>query len=357
MKIATVVGARPQFIKAAVLSRLIREEYSRQVSEFIIHTGQHYDPDMSDIFFDELDIPRPHVNLEVGSGRHGAMTAEMLTQLEAQFLDLKPDLVLVYGDTNSTLAAALAAVKMQIPVAHVEAGLRSFNWQMPEEINRVVTDRISRWLFCPTPVATRNLAQEGVNPKNFFLVGDVMLDSVLYHKSKAKLSKELEARLADFSIFAVATVHRAENTDHISRLSQISQGLNALAERQPILFPVHPRTRGALQKLPPLHPNIHLLAPLGYLEMLALVNRSGLVLTDSGGLQKEAAFLGKACVILRDETEWLELVEQGVSGLAGANPSKITALATEFMNREIQFKPEFFGNGLAGKKILETLIS
>jgi len=315
VRIFTVVGARPQFIKASVLSRLVRSErYRGRATEFLVHTGQHYDENMSDVFFREMEIPDPDVNLGIGSGTHGRMTGEMLASIETLLLERRPDIVLVYGDTNSTLAGALAAAKLGIPVAHVEAGLRSYNMQMPEEINRLLTDHVSTWLFCPTTNAVENLRREGVpnslytgRQQSVLTVGDVMLDASLHYRARASersLSKRPAARLGLPPRYVLATIHRAENTDKIERLRSIVQGLNAVADT-PIVFPIHPRTLKALATAGvALGRHIHAIEPVGYFDMLDLEEACELILTDSGGVQKEAFFFEKPCITLRDETEW-----------------------------------------------------
>lgn len=320
MRIATIVGARPQFIKAAVVSRALK---NAGVDEVLIHTGQHYDEEMSAVFFDELELPRPAVNLNVGSGSHAAQTGEMLVRLESFLLETaSPDFVLVYGDTNSTIAGALVASKLHMPVAHVEAGLRSFNRKMPEEINRVVTDRLSAILFCPTQTAVDNLAAEGVTD-GVHLTGDVMLDATLLFADLAEQHAPAED-LADQTPggYVVATIHRAENTDVRDRLEGILAGLGRI--KSPVILPLHPRTRVRLDgfKIPE---NVQITTPVGYLSMLSLIKKARAVLTDSGGLQKEAIWLGVPCVTLRDETEWVETLERGWNQIVGADADRIEA--------------------------------
>lgn len=317
----TVLGARPQFIKAAAVSRAIAQQAGLQ--ERIIHTGQHYDPDMSDIFFDEMDIPRPTHQLGTGGGSHGAMTGDQLRSIEAILLEERPDWVLVYGDTNSTLAGALAAAKLHIPVAHVEAGLRSFNRRMPEEINRVLTDHIADILFAPTPVAGKQLAREGVAEDQIHIIGDVMLDAALHYRDRARRPAWFEEMGLQEGGFHLCTIHRAENTDDPDRLKNILSGL--ATSDLPIVLPLHPRTRKTLARLQ-LSPaaNIRLVDPVGYLEMVWLERHCQAVITDSGGVQKEAYFHGKPCITLRDETEWIELVELGVNTLVGADAEAIS---------------------------------
>lgn len=356
MKIVTVLGARPQFIKAATVSRAFREQ---GVEEVIIHTGQHFDKNMSEVFFNEMEIPHPHYNLEISGLNHGAMTGRMLEQVENVLLKEKPDCVLVYGDTNSTLAGALAAAKLHIPVAHVEAGLRSFEMKMPEEINRILTDRISSYLFCPTATAVENLKKEGFATFNNEIVqcGDVMYDAVLYYKQKVK-EKSTILSLLDINDkpFTLATLHRAENTDNIQRLSAICAALNHINKTSRIILPLHPRTRSVLQKN-----NIKLdftpIEPVGYFDMLSLLDRCELVLTDSGGLQKEAYFFFKYCLTLRDQTEWVELVSAGVNSLVGADTEKIISTYESIKGKKLNSSATFYGDGKAAQKIAHRLSS
>lgn len=307
-KIFTVVGARPQFIKAAPVSHALAKA---GLTEVLVHTGQHFDALMSDVFFDELNIPKPTYNLEVNSLGHGAMTGRMLEKLEETMLAEKPDIVLIYGDTNSTIAGALAATKLNIPVAHVEAGLRSFNRRMPEEINRVVADHVSTLLFCPTQTAVRNLANEGVT-RGVHAVGDVMFDTTI---AAVKRAKEHSSILDNLKLtpngYAVATIHRAENTDDPTRFARVVAWLEDAAQSSPIVMPVHPRTRKLFMSRGVVPTGLTLIDPIGYLDMVWLVNQSAAVFTDSGGLQKEAYFHRVPCVTLRDETEWVETVEAG----------------------------------------------
>ena len=307
-----MVGARPQFIKAAIVSRALQEA---GIQEVLVHTGQHYDVDMSELFFDELDVRRPDHNLGVGSCGHGAQTGRMLEGVENVLLETKPELVLVYGDTNSTLAGALAAAKLHMPVAHVEAGLRSFNRQMPEEINRVLTDHCSDVLFAPTATAEENLRREGIPESRIHLVGDVMYDAALHYGAKAERSSRILRKLRlDSKGYILATVHRAANTDEPDRLRAIFDGLCRVAREFPVVMPLHPRTRSALLReglYEEVSQSITILKPVGYLDMLALEKNARLVATDSGGMQKESFFFGVPCVALRDETEWVELVALG----------------------------------------------
>lgn len=349
-KILTIIGARPQFIKASVVSRAIQQ--TEGIEEIMLHTGQHFDANMSDIFFNQLSIPRPNVQLDVHGGSHGEMTGRMLAEIEQALLEQKPDRVLVYGDTNSTLAGALAAAKLHIPVAHVEAGLRSFNMQMPEEINRILTDQISDLLFCPTDTAVKNLNNEGFANKlvNVLQVGDVMQDAAML------FAKQAEAPSGDLpKDFILATLHRAENTDNPERLAAIVAALNTLHETvSPVVLPLHPRTRNLIAKHG-LQLNVHLIDPVGYFEMVWLLEQCNLVLTDSGGVQKEAFFFGKACVTMRDQTEWVELIEVGANELVGANTAKIIEAATRNVGRNVQDTHNLYGGGKAAQRIVKYL--
>jgi UDP-GlcNAc3NAcA epimerase len=312
MKIVSIVGARPQFIKAAAVSRALRT--SSGVQELLVHTGQHYDDNMSAVFFRELEIQEPHYNLAVGSGGHGAQTGEMLARIEELLVEQVPDRVLVYGDTNSTLAGALAAAKLHIPVAHVEAGLRSFNRAMPEEINRIVADHVADLLFAPTVAAVDNLQREGIRANSVHLVGDVMYDAALYHAGKAQAQSRILDRLGiERGKYVLATVHRAENTDRPERLEAIFSALKDLAAEIHVVLPLHPRTRKALGAgaRPASAAALHLIEPVGYLDMTMLERNARLIVTDSGGVQKEAYFHGVPCATLRTETEWVELVASG----------------------------------------------
>ncbi|MFO0722369.1 MAG: UDP-N-acetylglucosamine 2-epimerase (non-hydrolyzing) [Myxococcota bacterium] len=359
LKVLTVVGARPQFIKHAVVSRLLRQRHD----EILIHTGQHYDDAMSARIFRQLELAQPDENLEIHGGGHGDMTGRMLIALESRLTELRPDLVLVYGDTNSTLAGALAASKLGIRVAHVEAGLRSFNRRMPEEINRVLTDHLADLLFAPTAHAVELLSAEGIT-RGVHQTGDVMLDSVLHAQKRARDLVPLDGLRASLGLrpaepFAVATLHRAENTDDPGRLSAMLAGLGALPIT--VVLPLHPRTKKIIDADPALVSlvtgSLRLVEPLGYLEMLRLVDASDLVLTDSGGLQKEAYFMGVRCVTLRDETEWTETIQAGANALAGADPQKIAALAQAALSKgklPASAATEF-GAGDAAERIVEIL--
>jgi UDP-GlcNAc3NAcA epimerase len=349
MKITTIIGARPQFIKAAIVSRAFRE-YRLEMLEVIVHTGQHYDADMSDVFFDELDIPRPNYNLGIGGGTHGQNTGRMIEAVEGVLLKEKPDWVLVYGDTDSTLAGALAAAKLNIPVAHVEAGLRSFNRNMPEELNRILVDHLSTLLFTPTDTATRNLAAEGISGDKVQQVGDVMYDAALYYRNKAQRPKNIKVSNG----FILFTVHRAENTNIPERLADIIGALNEVAGEMPVILPLHPRTRNLLNQGACDVSKITILPPVSYLEMVWLLEHCKMVVTDSGGLQKEAYFFGKKCVTTRDETEWRELVESGWNVLAGASHERITtSICNAALPPSEQFP--FYGTGKAGQSIVKHL--
>jgi len=350
MKLVTIIGARPQFIKAAAVSRAVAERGG--IREVIVHTGQHYDANMSDIFFEELAIPRPDHNLGIGGGTHGAMTGRQLEAIERVLLDEKPDMVLVYGDTNSTLAGALAAVKLHIPVAHVEAGLRSFNRKMPEEINRVLTDHASDLLFAPTSTAMKNLACEGIPSERAHLVGDVMYDACLFYRDRARVPDWFGALGIDEGDFVLATVHRAENTDDPARLAGILDGLGGCG--RPVILPVHPRTRNRIDSLGiALAADLHLMPPVGYLEMVWLEKHCAVVATDSGGVQKEAYFHGKPCVTLRDETEWVELVEAGVNVLVGASEKYITNALNNIV--AVKDNCDLYGVGFSAFEISKLL--
>lgn len=357
-KILTIVGARPQFVKAAVVSRLLRANSNFQ--EVLLHTGQHYDANMSEVFFNELEIPKPEYHLNIGSGQHGRQTGEMLMAIEEVLLKEKPDWVLIYGDTNSTLAGALAAAKLHIPIAHVEAGLRSFNRKMPEEINRIVADQLADLLLVPTQQGRINLLNEGVAEARIHQVGDVMFDAALYYGAKADSSSTILNTLhLRAKHYVLATVHRAENTDNKARLQAIFYGLNRLAQEVPVVFPVHPRTRKMLKSyglLENLATDFYLIEPVGFLDMLMLEKNASVIATDSGGVQKEAFFYQVPCITLRDETEWTELVELGWNKL-------VTPMNEDVIYREIKqvssrqgnrlAKP--YGEGTAGSAILKRL--
>ena len=354
MKVVTVVGARPQFIKAAPVGKALREAGHQ---EFILHTGQHYDYGMSQVFFDELNIPKPDVNLEIGSGNHGYQTGQMLIGIEKILMIEKPDWTLVYGDTNSTLAAALAAVKLHIPLAHIEAGLRSFNREMPEEHNRVLTDHCADMLFCPTQIAVDNLAKEGIS-QGVHLVGDTMYESLLQF---GKIARQRSTIIQDLGLqpkgYLLATVHRQSNTDNLENLRNILTAFTEIEE--PVIFPVHPRTR---QKIVELNLNNSQLKsrnpkyiePVGYLDMLMLEQSARMILTDSGGIQKEAFWFGIPCITLREETEWVETVQTGWNRIAGANKDMIVNYTrSKFDNLAV---PQFIlGSGQVALDIIEYL--
>ena len=350
MRIVTIVGARPQFIKAATVSRAVAARDG--VSEAIVHTGQHYDANMSDVFFDEMSIPRPTHHLGIGGGTHGAMTGRQLEAIESVLMDEKPDWVLVYGDTNSTLAGALAAVKLHIPVAHVEAGLRSFNRRMPEEINRILTDHAATKLLAPTETAMANMRTEGLPEDRLLLVGDVMYDASLFYRSRARRPAWFPGLGIDEGDYVLATVHRAENTDDPARLRRILEGL--AAADVPTVLPMHPRTRARLEThgiTPARH--LHIVDPVGYLEMVWLEGNCRLIATDSGGVQKEAYFFEKPCVTLREETEWVELVQAGWNVLVGSDVEAIaTAIRDARRPADVQ---ALYGQGDAAEKVLEAL--
>jgi UDP-GlcNAc3NAcA epimerase len=350
--IATVVGARPQFIKAAVTSHAIAR--SGALRETLIHTGQHYDAQMSSVFFEQLGLAAPAVNLGIGSGSHGAQTGRMLAAIEECLLTLRPDIVLVYGDTNSTLAGALAAIKLHIPIAHVEAGLRSRDYAMPEEINRVLTDQVSSLLFAPSASSVENLMKEGIPASRIHCVGDVMYDACLRF-SGGPVPTDVDGLPERY---VLATVHRAENTDDDARLRVIAGGLDDVAADLPVVFPMHPRTREALARIGWTFKNVHVSPPVGYLEMLSLESRAEIVVTDSGGVQKEAFFLGKPCVTLRDRTEWVELVELGWNVVIPVLTRKALADSIRSAVRGRRTAPpKVYGDGSATSAIAAILSS
>lgn len=356
-KIVTVLGARPQFIKASVVSKAI--EQAGKMQEIVVHTGQHFDSNMSDLFFQELGMNTPKHHLQIGGGWHGEMTGRMLVAIERVLMEEKPDAVMVYGDTNSTLAGALAAVKLGIPVAHVEAGLRSFNMAMPEEINRILTDRISRWLFTPTEAAECHLRGEGVEDEKIISVGDVMYDVALYQGAQSEAASEILLKLGlTKGSYALATIHRAENTDKPERLAEVVGGLVLLAETIPVVWPLHPRTRGVLGQHSVLQSQasrLCLVDPVGYLDMVKLERSAGLIVTDSGGVQKEAFFHQVPCVTLRAETEWTETVELGWNRLCPTHePRQLAQTCLEALHTSGRNgKP--YGAGDAAQKIAAFL--
>jgi UDP-GlcNAc3NAcA epimerase len=345
MKILNIIGARPQFIKVGIVNKFLLQE--PDIDSVIIHTGQHYDENMSKVFFDELEISRPDYNLNVGSGRHGRQTATMLSGIEDVLLNEKPDWVLVYGDTNSTIAGSLAASKLHIKTAHIEAGLRSFNRNMPEEINRIATDHISDLLFAPTKTAVKLLKNEGLESKAIF-TGDVMYDSILHFEKLANKKSQL-SNITHLRDYYIATIHRQENTDDIVRLQSIFTAFSGLDH--PVLLPIHPRTKKHLSQLKYSN-NVKIIDPVTYLEMILLVKNCKKVLTDSGGLQKEAYFLKKQCITLRDETEWTETLENNWNFIVGANTNKIIE-KTKADKSEKQ--NDYFGDGNAVRIIIDSL--
>lgn len=379
IKIVTVIGARPQIIKAAAISRAIKNHFTESITEIIVHTGQHYDTNMSQVFFDELGVPNENYNLHAGSGSHAVQTAKMLSGIEEILISEKPDALLVYGDTNSTLAGAIAASKIHIPVVHVEAGLRSFNKKMPEEINRITCDHCSTLLFSPTKAGFDNLIREGFkatnippytlgNPK-IIHCGDVMYDNSLYFESLAtQQSKILDTLQLNNKKYVLVTVHRAENTDVSSNLNNLFSSFHALSNEYEIDFviPLHPRTAklmetlldGELYATVKANPYIKITTPVSFLEMISLESHATYIVTDSGGVQKEAFFFKKPCIILREQTEWSELVKCGAAILTGADKSKIKAAYQHFEIHKQDLKfPQLFGNGKAAEFICETMLS
>jgi len=382
MKLFSVVGARPQFIKLGMIDLALQRSVVGKIRHRVVHTGQHYDANLSQIFFEELGLPIPDENLGVGSGTHGGQTARMLEALDGLFARERPDLVLTYGDTNSTLAAALAAAKLGVPVAHVESGLRSYRKSMPEEINRVLTDHLSTLLFCPTTQAFANLANEGINgaigegslvseafmapprvpsPDTPWVVnvGDVMYDSVLHHVGRASEGKSTPSALPPLAAsYAVMTVHRAENTDDVVRLRGILEAASRIASGgTPVVFPIHPRTRAAIEResLAALLDELVVVEPVSYYDMLRLTKDAELVITDSGGLQREAFMLGRPCVTLRDETEWVELLETGISALGGADPERILHATDRVTGCSAVPPTSPYGDGRAADRIVRIL--
>lgn len=358
-KIFTVIGARPQFIKAIALSRVIAK--TDGVQEVLLHTGQHYDENMSDVFFRELGLPAPKYRFDLGGGSHGQMTGQQLAAIETSLINEKPDVLLVYGDTNSTLAGALAAAKLHIPVAHVEAGLRSFNRRMPEEINRVLSDHMATWLFAPTQTAVDNLAQEGIAGAKVHLVGDVMYDVARMMIENPQRRTDILDRLGlKGGAYAVSTLHRQETTDDLPRLMAILDALADLARQMPVVLPLHPRTRKTLAALPQAQSALQALTlsdPLGFFDMATLLSDARLVVTDSGGVQKEAFFYNVPCVTVRDETEWVELVELGWNRLPGAFTTQaICDTISAALNAPLGQKVHPYGNGQAAEQILEIIL-
>jgi len=358
VKVLTILGARPQFIKAGSVSRelLKRKENDENIEEVIVHTGQHYDKNMSDIFFEEMRIPKPKYMLGIGGCSHGEMTGQMIEKIESIILEEQPDVVLVYGDTNSTLAGAIAASKINVRIAHVEAGLRSFNMNMPEEINRILTDRVSSILFCPTTQALENLNAEGVGKwgAQVVLSGDVMQDSAKFYRNYSRSLPTINLQ----GDFVLCTIHRAENTDDDNRLKSIVSGVNSISEFRQVVLPLHPRTRKKIEGLGEvrLSAGIKVIDPVGYLNMIYLLDKCSLVMTDSGGLQKEAFFFGKPCVTLRNETEWIELVENEFNVLVGSDYTKIVSAVNDYEFSD-DYSMDLYGGGEASVKIVDKLIS
>lgn len=377
-KILTIIGARPQIIKAAAISRAIQSKFSTDFQEILVHTGQHYDENMSDVFFNELQIPTPNYNLNVGSGSHGAQTAKMIEGIEEILQKEKPDFVCIYGDTNSTLAGAIAASKIHIPIVHIEAGLRSFNKKMPEEINRITADHCATFLFCPTETAVENLKNENFknNPEKAISidnpwvenVGDVMYDnSIFFAEMAEKESKILQKLSVKSNDFVLVTIHRNDNTDNDEKLSSIISALLDIAKEsdRKIILPLHPRTKKQLEFLSNKQlmaeflslSNIQIIEPLSFLDMILLEKYCYCIITDSGGVQKESYFFKKPCIVLRNETEWIELVEQGVATLCGSSKEKIKSAFSDFLPTitENNFQNTIYGNGNASEKILKIL--
>jgi UDP-GlcNAc3NAcA epimerase len=378
IKIVNLVGARPQIIKASAISRSVRNHYSGKINEIIVHTGQHYDREMSQVFFDELEITKPHYNLGVGSARHGRQTGLMITGIEEILLNEKPDCLIIYGDTNSTLAGALAGSKQHFPVVHIEAGMRSFNKRMPEELNRIMSDHASTLLFAPTNAAFKNLMAEGFRPENsppfsidnpkIYLTGDIMYDNTLFFASLAEKKKSflLEKLQVERESYVLATIHRDLNTDDVLRLNSILSTILALAEEHKMVFvmPLHPRTSISLKNnLNELNGKlnssrfIRIIPPVSFLEMTFLEHNSSLIITDSGGVQKEGHFFKKPCIVLRKETEWVELVKNGTTMLADADPALITAAFNFYLNKATRLEfPGFYGDGKTADFVLKEIL-
>lgn len=376
-RIITIIGARPQIIKSSALSRAIRNSFSDKIEEIIVHTGQHYDENMSSVFFDEMEIPKPNYNLNVGSGSHGAQTAKMIEGLEKIYLEEKPDAVVIYGDTNSTIAGAIAAAKIHIPIVHIEAGLRSFNKLMPEEINRISADHMSTLLFSPTKTGISNLEKEGfsleisskasIDKPHVYLCGDIMYDNSLYFSSISKKKSTILDNLGlEGSDFILCTIHRDTNTDNSENLNVVFKALFEIQEKSglKIILPIHPRTKAKMNDL--LEPglkekidsnsNFQIIPPAGFLDIIALEKNARMIITDSGGLQKEAFFFEKPCVILREQTEWVEIVENGNAILAGSDYYKIISAFEELINRNDFTFPQFYGDGQAAYFICSKIV-
>ncbi|HVN58869.1 MAG TPA: UDP-N-acetylglucosamine 2-epimerase (non-hydrolyzing) [Bacteroidales bacterium] len=378
LKIVNLVGARPQIIKASAISRAIKNHYSGKINEIIVHTGQHYDREMSQIFFDELELTKPHYNLGVGSARHGRQTGLMITGIEEILLNEKPDCLIIYGDTNSTLAGALAGSKQHFPVIHIEAGLRSFNKRMPEEINRIMSDHASTLLFAPTNAAFKNLMAEGFKPENsppysidnpkIYFTGDIMYDNTLYFASLAEKKKSflLDKLQLERENYVLATIHRDSNTDDVLRLNSILSTIVNLAEEHKlvVVMPLHPRTSislknnlGELSNRLGASKYIRMVPPVSFLEMTFLEHNSRLIITDSGGVQKESHFFKKPCIVLRKETEWVELVRNGTAMLADADPALITAAYNFYLEKASRLEyPGFYGDGKAADFIVKEIL-
>lgn len=351
MKAITVLGARPQFIKAAALSRVVKSR--KNFHEVIVHTGQHYDANMSAVFFEQMQIPKPDYFLEIVSKFHGEMTGRMIEGIETILLKERPDIILIYGDTNSTLAGAIAAKKLHIKIAHVEAGLRSFNMDMPEEVNRILTDRISDYLFCPGQKAVENLKKEGFDnfENSVHDVGDIMKDVALFYSPFEK-----KPMFQTPNHFVLATIHRAENTDDETKLIGLLEGLIDLSVDFPVILPLHPRTKARMTNLNLVcPPSVQLVEPIGYLEMIYLLKRCKLVVTDSGGLQKEAYFFSKPCITIREQTEWVELVDAGYNQVVGTDRAKLINAKDHFLSFPVNFDKSLYGDGNTAERILDTL--
>jgi UDP-GlcNAc3NAcA epimerase len=376
-RIVTIIGARPQIIKSSALSRAIRTSFSDRIEEIIVHTGQHYDENMSNVFFEEMDIPKPNYNLHVGSGSHGSQTAKMIDGLEKIFLEIKPNAIVIYGDTNSTIAGAIAAAKIHIPIIHIEAGLRSFNKSMPEEINRITADHMSTLLFSPTKTGITNLKKEGfslelntkasIDRPNVYLCGDIMFDNSLYFSSisneKSKILNDLRLNGNDFIL---CTIHRDSNTDYPENINSIFKALVEIQESSELnlVLPIHPRTKGKMSELLDQellrkieeNQKIQIIPPAGFLDIITLEKNARIIVTDSGGLQKEAFFFQKPCVILREQTEWVEIVENGNAILTGSNKDKIVSAYNELIKKSNYSFPSFYGNGQAAEFICSKIL-
>lgn len=375
LKLLTIIGARPQIIKAAAISRAIKSYYSEEVKEVIVHTGQHYDSKMSGIFFEELQIPLPNYNLQVGSGKHGEQTAKMIMGIEEILEKEKPDFLVIYGDTNSTLAGAIAASKIHVPIVHIEAGLRSYNKKMPEEINRILADHVSTFLFSPTITGMKNLQKEGFNLKSIapfttdnpgiFNVGDIMYDNSLYFASIASKKVNILGNLGlEKNKYVLATIHRNNNTDDEIRLNEIFEAFLHISRDTKIVIPLHPRTLKQIEKLLDKsllaslnHANISIIPPVSYLEMIQLEENSQIIITDSGGVQKEAYFFSKPCIILRSETEWIEIIETGSGILCDATKEVIIKTFDFFVRKEKIIFDNIYGEGDAAINIINILLS